>query len=307
MQFFKPARLLLLLGVSSKARTASAYDCFDADGTDLKTQVNAYTANPSGYSSSKYGPFEDWCTTPVTTMRELFYNKADFNANITAWDTSSVTDMSYMFYHASAFNQDLSAWNTSSVTDMGYMFYYASAFNQNLSAWDTSKVTNIYMFHGAHAFNGDISTWDTSSVTDMSLMFNGAHAFNQDLSTWDTSSVTNMYRMFFYASAFNQNLCAWKDKFPYSNAAQIFENSGCTDQTTPISDQSAFCAGSAEVCQAYTAATPVPTNSPTKSPTNSPTKLPTKSPTNSPTPDAAAPISSWALEFDSLSSDFDKD
>eukprot|EP00984_Skeletonema_dohrnii_P010885 scaffold4280_cov78-Skeletonema_dohrnii-CCMP3373.AAC.1 len=57
--------------------------------------------------------------------------------------------------------------------------------------------------------------------------------------------------------------------------------------------------------------TKTPTNSPTKSPTNSPTKTPTnsptKSPTNSPTPAAAAPISSWALEFDSLSSDFDKD
>eukprot|EP00984_Skeletonema_dohrnii_P023220 scaffold12292_cov106-Skeletonema_dohrnii-CCMP3373.AAC.1 len=193
MQFFKLARLLLLLGVSSQARTASAYDCFDADGTDLKTQVNAYTANPSGYSSSKYGPFEEWCTTPVTTMRALFAYKGSFNANITAWDTSSVTDMANMFRGASIFNQDLSAWDTSSVTDMDYMFQEASAFNQNL--------------------------------------------------------------------------CAWKDKFPYSKAVQIFVASGCTDQTTPISDQSAFCAGSAEVCQAYTTATPVPTNSPTNSPT----------------------------------------
>eukprot|EP00984_Skeletonema_dohrnii_P035400 scaffold35103_cov328-Skeletonema_dohrnii-CCMP3373.AAC.1 len=52
-----------------------------------------------------------------------------------------------------------------------------------------------------------------------------------------------------------------------------------------------------------------PTNLPTNSPTNSPTKMPTNSPTNSPTPAAAAPIGigSWALEFDSLSSDFNKD
>eukprot|EP00984_Skeletonema_dohrnii_P017552 scaffold8020_cov168-Skeletonema_dohrnii-CCMP3373.AAC.1 len=186
--------------------------------------------------------------------------------------------MRYMFFRAYAFNQDISAWNTSSVTSMYYMFYGASAFNQNLSAWDTSSVTDMrYMFFRATVFNGDISTWDTSSVTDMRYMF-------------------------YAASAFNQNLCAWKDNFPYSYAYDIFSQSGCTYKTTPTSYQSAFCAGSAAECQAYTAVTPVPTNSPTKSPTNSPTK----SPTNSPTPAAAAPISSWALEFDSLSSDFDK-
>eukprot|EP00984_Skeletonema_dohrnii_P029504 scaffold20197_cov61-Skeletonema_dohrnii-CCMP3373.AAC.1 len=59
----------------------------------------------------------------------------------------------------------------------------------------------------------------------------------------------------------------------------------------------------------YSPTTKSPTKSPTMSPTNSPTNSPTKSPTNSPTnsPTPAAAISSWALEFDSLSSDFDKD
>eukprot|EP00984_Skeletonema_dohrnii_P028736 scaffold18817_cov97-Skeletonema_dohrnii-CCMP3373.AAC.1 len=156
MQFSKPACLLLLLGVSSQARTASAYDCFDADGTDLKNEADAYTANPSGYSSDKYGPIDQWCTTPVTTMRDLFLNKASFNANITAWDTSSVTDMYRMFLGAEAFNQDLSAWDTSSVTRMEGMFNNARAFNQDLSTWDTSSVTNMrYMFQGASAFNQD--------------------------------------------------------------------------------------------------------------------------------------------------------
>ncbi|KAK1741460.1 DUF285 domain-containing protein [Skeletonema marinoi] len=282
MQFSKPAHLLLLLAVSSQAHTASAYDCFGADGTVLKSEVHAYTANPSRYSR-KYGPIDQWCTTPVTIMRHLFYGKGLFNANITAWDTSSVTDMSRMFYGANAFNQDLSAWDTSSVTSM------------------TS------MFDGARAFNQDLSAWNTSSVRHMHSMFYGASAFNQNLCAWDTSSVTSMTYMFKGASAFNQNLCAWKDNFPYSTTANIFALSGCTYESVPVeSDQGPFCAGSAEECKAYTAVTPVPTNSPTKSPTNSPTNLPTKSPTNSPTPAAAALISSWALEFVSLSSNFDK-
>eukprot|EP00984_Skeletonema_dohrnii_P019187 scaffold9111_cov90-Skeletonema_dohrnii-CCMP3373.AAC.3 len=347
MYFSKAARVLLpLLGVSSQAHTASAYDCFGADGTDLKTEADAYTANPSGYNISKYGPIDQWCTTPVTNMNNLFYNKASFNANITAWDTSKVTSMRQMFRGAQAFNQDLSAWDTSSVNNMEHMFRGSQAFNQNISGWDTSKVTTMrWMFHSAQDFNEDLSGWDTSSVTDMSsmfysaqafnqdlsawdtsnvtamsIMFGRAHAFNQDLSAWVTSSVTDMWGMFkeayafnqdlsawdtsaltgarymFYeAIAFNQNLCAWKDNFPYSNAEGIFTGTSCTYLSDPnAANQGPFCAGSAAECQAYTAVTPLPT------------KSPTNSPTNSPTPAAAAPISSWALEFVSLSSNFTK-
>eukprot|EP00984_Skeletonema_dohrnii_P024732 scaffold13860_cov106-Skeletonema_dohrnii-CCMP3373.AAC.4 len=360
---------LLLLGVTSQAHSASAYDCFEADGVKLKTSVDTYFENPSAWNTTgdyaTYGPIEDWCTKPVTKMNSLFLNKAAFNANITAWDTSSVTTMQNMFHGARAFNQTVSGWDTSSVTSMGDMFKDARAFNRDISSWDTSKVTNMReMFHGARAFNQDISGWDTSSATTMAgmfigpsafnqdisswntskvtamfYMFNGASAFNQDISGWDTSKVTAMGRMFYQASAFNQdisgwdtssatqmdlmfkgasafnqdvsgwnitkvvnmanmfngasafnqNLCAWKDDFPYDNALDIFLGSGCTDKTTPTSNQSPFCAGSAEECQAYT---------------HPPTNSPTNAPTNAPTP---AAILSWALEFDSLSSNFDKE
>ncbi|KAK1739757.1 DUF285 domain-containing protein [Skeletonema marinoi] len=409
---------LFLLGVTSQAHSASAYECFEADGNDLKFAVDTYFCNAyfddsgawtttSEYAA--YGPIEDWCTKFVTNMNSLFKGFDEVNPNITAWDTSSVTTMERMFLGASAFNQDISAWDTSKVTSMAGMFYGASAFNQDISSWDTSKVTAMfYMFNGASAFNGyifgwdtskvtdmagmfmdasafnqDISSWDTSNVTDMTSMFhsasafnqaipgwntsavwamermfNGASAFNQDISGWNTSSVTYMNYMFHGASAFNQYLCAWKDDFPYNNAIDIFSSSGCTDKKTPTSNQSPFCAGSAEDCQAYpythpptNSPTNTPTNLPTKSPspgptnqptslpsrsptnaptnlptnvpTNTPTNLPTKSPshgpTNQPTPlpshspthaPANSPtpaIPSWALEFDSLSSNFNKE
>jgi len=415
---------LFLLGVTSQAHSASAYECFGADGVDLKAAVGTYFEDPSVWTTTDdyttYGPMEDWCTKPVTRMDNLFLNKAAFNANITAWDTSSVTQMNNMFYGASAFNRDISGWDTSSVTSMGEMFKdarafnqtvsgwdtssvttmqrmfnFASAFNQDISAWDTSKVTDMYgMFATASAFNQDLSGWDTSNVTNMYGMFAGASAFNQDISgwnitkvttmhsmfliasafnqdisSWDTSKVTTMGRMFFQASAFNQdisgwntssatnmggmfrgasafnqdvsgwnitkvinmgdmfngasafnqNLCAWKDDFPYDSALDIFLGSGCTDKTTPTSNQSPFCAGSAEdglTCQAYThpptnPPTNMPTNLPTKSPspgpTNQPTSLPSHSPTNAPTNSPTPAIRSWALEFDSFSSNFDKE
>jgi hypothetical protein len=44
-----------------------------------------------------------------------------------------------------------------------------------------------------------------------------------------------MYDMFWKASAFNQNLCQWRFAFPYSNAAEIFTFSGCTNKATPVS------------------------------------------------------------------------
>eukprot|EP00985_Skeletonema_marinoi_P023460 scaffold15687_cov85-Skeletonema_marinoi.AAC.1 len=355
---------IFLLGVTSQAHSASAYDCFGANGVDLKAAVDTYFEDPSFWSSTlkydQYGPIEDWCTkfvtnmnslfekelswdddddsftvddksawdtlnpnitawdtSSVTTMYSMFYGASAFNQDISSWDTSSVTNMFYMFHGASAFNQDISTWDTSSVTTMWGMFYQASTFNQDISSWDTSKVTSMgYMFVFASAFNQNISSWDTSSVTYMDLMFFYARAFNQDISSWDTSKVTSMKNMFNGASAFNQNLCAWKDDFPYNNALDIFLGSGCTDKTTPTSNQSPSCAGSAEDCQAYThpptnSPTNMPTNLPTKSPspgpTNQPTPLPSHSPTHAPANSPTPAIPSWALEFDSLSSNFDKE
>jgi surface protein len=94
-------------------------------------------------------------------------------------------------------------------------------------------------------FNQDISSWDVSSVSNMEAMFYGATSFNQDISNWDISSVIYMGGMLYEATSFNQDLCAWGDKFPYDNALDIFDGSGCTFQETPQeSQQGPFCASS---------------------------------------------------------------
>eukprot|EP00577_Skeletonema_sp_RCC1716_P011169 CAMPEP_0113427044 /NCGR_PEP_ID=MMETSP0013_2-20120614/31080_1 /TAXON_ID=2843 ORGANISM="Skeletonema costatum, Strain 1716" /NCGR_SAMPLE_ID=MMETSP0013_2 /ASSEMBLY_ACC=CAM_ASM_000158 /LENGTH=503 /DNA_ID=CAMNT_0000315421 /DNA_START=79 /DNA_END=1590 /DNA_ORIENTATION=- /assembly_acc=CAM_ASM_000158 len=223
MYFPTPARaVFLILGLSLSSQAAYAYDCFAEDGVDLKTAVDTYDADPSAWSTTdgyiKYGPIEQWCTTFVTTMSRLFVNKRAFNGDISAWDTSSVTNMGEMFYNAKVFNGDISAWDTSSVLNMEEMLL------------------------GAYKFNQDISAWETSSVTNMRKMFYEAIAFNRDISAWDTSNVANMERMFYYAQAFNQNLCAWKDRFPYSDAGFIFDDTGCTFTQTPqLGDDGPFC------------------------------------------------------------------
>jgi surface protein len=194
--------------------------CTFPDSAALKTAVdNCIAVDPTGVACCNHGAdcgaagtaeMPDWDVSQVTSMSELFYNKASFNADISRWDTSSVTTMHQMFRGAGAFNKDIGSWDTSSVTTLYQMFREARAFNQNISMWITSSVTTMYqMFLSADAFNQDIGTWDTSSVMDMYEMFRDAYAFNQDIGTWDTSSVTTMYGMFVRARAFNQDIGTW--------------------------------------------------------------------------------------------------
>ena len=160
--------------------------------------------------SNQFDNFSTSCTTGVTNMYNMFYDKATFNHNISTWDTSSVTNMSAMFLSASDFNLSISKWDTSKVQTMFAMFGGTGNFNQDISNWTTSSVTNMsWMFKEARSFNSDISKWNTSSVGDMSYMFADASSFNSDISTWDTSSVENMNVMFAYAQNFNSDISNW--------------------------------------------------------------------------------------------------
>ena len=92
---------------------------------EIRTAVEAWCEDRDA-AKDQYGPIASWNTSEITDMGLLFYEKANFNDDISRWDVSSVTDMSQMFYQASAFNQPLS-FDTSSVTTMQNMFYVRSA------------------------------------------------------------------------------------------------------------------------------------------------------------------------------------
>merc|ERR1712100_966161 len=137
----------------------------------LRTAVRLWRSDRAA-ALAEYGPIEQWDTSEVTDMSNLFKYWSDFNENISAWDTSKVTSMQNMFFEARAFNKPIGAWDTSKVTDMRLMFLHARAFNQPIGAWDTSKVTNMgKMFIYAVAFDQPIGAWDTSKVTNMKDMF----------------------------------------------------------------------------------------------------------------------------------------
>jgi surface protein len=157
----------------------------------------------------------------TTSLASAFASAHSMTAgpSIDDWDTSGVTSMEDMFLDAYAFNQDIGSWDTSAVTDMYAMFCAEGpmTFDQDIGGWDTSAVTNMdYMFSGAEAFNQDIGAWDVSAVTTMASMFYYTPVFNQDIGTWDVSEVTNMSNMFTDATLDTENydalLIGWSQR-----------------------------------------------------------------------------------------------
>ena len=104
--------------------------------------------------------FEDW----------VFYDNrrriADYDGDPLHWSriiTSYVKDMDMLFFEKEEFNQDISNWDVSNVINMSAMFAYAESFNQDISGWDTGRVQNFNsMFAFAHSFCQDLSGWDAS-------------------------------------------------------------------------------------------------------------------------------------------------
>jgi len=194
---------------------------------NVTTLDSAFTSSDFTYLISE---LNNWDTSSVTDMYNIFAYSRTFNKDISKWDTSNVTDMRYMFQDAVVFNSDLSNWNTRNVVHMGWMFYNAKKFNADIGNWNTGSVNNIdgeypeldggmsYMFYGASSFNQDISKWNVSRVGTMDHMFGYATSFNKDISKWNLScnisdeegcNVFDTSFMFNGATKFYQNLSNW--------------------------------------------------------------------------------------------------
>ena len=226
---------------------ASFYDFkgqITATATDVPTLPNTGLAYCFANSTStNFGNIDNWDTSNITNMSNMFNGAINFNQSINNWNTVKVTNMSNMFYGATTYDKSLNftedilssgmyiynRWNVSNVTNMSNMFNGAINFNANIRNWNTSKVTNMSnMFCGAIKFNQVLDTstnsyitftpvyyghitiinyyryWDVSNVQTMNSMFNGATVFNQPLPNWNTGNVTDMSGMFFNDASFSQ-------------------------------------------------------------------------------------------------------
>ncbi len=177
---------------------------------ELKTAAIAYMRQ----ENHDYGHIRTWDITLVTDLSGLFENMGTVNNNIfdgiQEWDTSNVTNMADMFGGCENFNQPLNAWSVSNVTNMSGMFEICHDFNQPLDTWNVSHVINMKkIFSDCLLFNQPLNTWNVSNVIDMSTMFLGCVNFNQPLNNWNVSNVTNMHGMFYGCDTFDQPLNDW--------------------------------------------------------------------------------------------------
>jgi hypothetical protein len=73
---------------------------------NIATAASAWVASPTT-AAKTYGNICDWNTVSVTSMDNLFYNEATFNADISKWNTAAVHYMASTFEGAAAFNANL--------------------------------------------------------------------------------------------------------------------------------------------------------------------------------------------------------
>jgi surface protein len=159
----------------------------------------------------------NWNTSRVTAMNNMFNAAFAFNQPLDNWDVSNVTNMNAMFANCPNFNQNIGSWDVSKVTNFSQMFQSATSFNSSLSGWQlvANNVNCADMFRNATNFQGiGLDSWNTSGVTNMLHMFShiGVNSFNENISGWDVSNVTNFAFMFWSSNInlpFNQNLGSW--------------------------------------------------------------------------------------------------
>ena len=118
----------------------------DHDG-GIHTAVRAWYRDPAA-AKAQYGPIASWDTSEITDMNHLFFEKEDFNEDISRWNVSNVGDMRLMFCGATSFDGDLSSWDVRQVQWMSYMFALATSFDRQLGgAWATSTADKTCMFY----------------------------------------------------------------------------------------------------------------------------------------------------------------
>ena len=140
-----------------------------ADGFELRKAVKLWFED-TGAAEAKYGQIKNWGTSKVTSMKELFYGKREFNEDLSAWDVSQVTNMNRMFSGCTAFNGKRYAPHHPHI----HTHTHARTRSPAGTAWVHASPSSPH----PDSLAGDVSAWNVSQVTDMHEMFYGCKAFN---------------------------------------------------------------------------------------------------------------------------------
>lgn len=141
--------------------------------------------------------FEDFDTSNVENMSEVFEYTGIKNINLTKWNVSKVKNMSGMFRDCSLLNSiNINTWNTANVTDMSHMFS-GTMINDLSLGLDTSNLTTIEgMFYASNINNLDLTNFDTSNITNMDSTFYKLTSNILDISNLNVSKLEIASYMF---------------------------------------------------------------------------------------------------------------
>lgn len=162
---------------------------------------------------TKVGRINEWNTSSITSMVNVFTNAHNFDDNIGAWNVANVTSLSGMFNVTittkGVFNNGgsdtIKNWNTSNNTSLLTTFQGQKLFDQEVGLWDVSKVTSMLgLFNMSsgnkgvfnNAGSSSIGNWNTGLVNNMAQVFSNQLLFNQNIGAWNTANVTSMEFMF---------------------------------------------------------------------------------------------------------------
>jgi hypothetical protein len=147
------------------------------DRCGIRQAVDTYTTPTT---IAKYGLIQDWNTSLVTDMSNVFYSSSSssplrsFNANISAWDVGQVTTMYSSTYTPPPPSPRLGLFLAASISPLLSVAALILFLNNALSFFSTHFYPWTFLccccgavFYRARAFNGDLSTWQVGKVTDM--------------------------------------------------------------------------------------------------------------------------------------------
>jgi hypothetical protein len=179
--------------------------------------------------------FNDWTTTGITNLANIFGVASNFNQPLGNWDVSAVTNFNSCFQDT-LFNQNIGSWNVGSGQIFAAMFRrcpFNNGGSDSIKDWNMSSATTLGssglgMFaESACTFNQPIGSWNVSNVTSFNSVFRNNPNFNQNIGAWDVSKASD-FALFMSGKTAANYSAANLDSIYNGWSALTFVNTGLT-------------------------------------------------------------------------------
>ena len=173
---------------------------------------------------------ENFDTSNLEKMNEMFSGTAIKSLDLSGWDTSNVTSMQYMFANMTMLESlDISGWNLNSVPVMDDMFKETTLAQLRMDDWDLSnprykdlEEIKTHIFDQRPTTFGELSAvnWKVPYLITTKDLFSNVYYKKIDIHGWDTPNLQSMDSMFSYNNVVTDiNMSNW-------NISNVTDKSG---------------------------------------------------------------------------------